>query len=45
VIDIIRTVRDAHPMDVLRTAVSALAAFDPEVGDLSPRRPRAKAYA
>ena len=35
VIDIIRTVRDAHPMDVLRTAVSALAAFDPEVGDLS----------
>ena len=35
VLDIIRTVRDAHPMDVLRTAVSALAAFDPEVGDLS----------
>ena len=35
VMDVIRTVRDAHPMDVLRTAVSALAAFDPEVGDLS----------
>ena len=31
ILDIIRTVRDAHPMDVLRTAVSALAAFDPEV--------------
>ena len=26
----------AHPMDVLRTAVSALAAFDPDVGDLRP---------
>ena len=35
-IDIIRAVRDAHPMDVLRTAVSALAAFDPEVADNSP---------
>ena len=33
ILDIIRTVRAAHPMDVLRTAVSALAAFDPEVGD------------
>ncbi|HXZ52374.1 MAG TPA: citrate/2-methylcitrate synthase [Burkholderiales bacterium] len=33
--DVIRTVRGAHPMDVLRTAVSALAAFDPEVGDNS----------
>jgi citrate synthase len=33
--DIIRTVKDAHPMDVLRTAVSALAAFDPEAGDIS----------
>ena len=27
--DIVRSVRKAHPMDVLRTAVSALAAFDP----------------
>ena len=34
--DIIRTVRSAHPMDVLRTAVSALAAFDDETADCSP---------
>ncbi len=33
--DVIRAVRDAHPMDVLRTAVSALAACDPETGDNS----------
>jgi citrate synthase len=33
--DIIRTLKAAHPMDVLRTAVSALAAFDPEVADNS----------
>lgn len=33
VIDIIRTIRHAHPMDVLRTAVSALSAFDPDAGD------------
>ena len=33
--DIIRTIADAHPMDVLRTAVSALAAYDPEVEDCS----------
>lgn len=32
---IIQSLRDAHPMDVLRTAVSALAGFDPEVGDNS----------
>jgi citrate synthase len=31
--DVIRAVRHAHPMDVLRTAASALAAFDPEVDD------------
>lgn len=36
VLDVIRAVADAHPMDVLRTAVSALAAFDPDVGDNSP---------
>ena len=36
VYDIIRAVRGAHPMDVLRTAVSALAAFDPDVADNSP---------
>jgi citrate synthase len=35
VIDIISATRDAHPMDVLRTAVSALAAYDPEVADNS----------
>ena len=33
--DIIRAVKDAHPMDVLRTAVSALAAHDPDTGDNS----------
>src|SRR5579859_5090531 len=36
VYDVIRTVKGAHPMDVLRTAVSALAAFDPEVADNCP---------
>ena len=36
ILDIIRTVRSAHPMDVLRTAVSALAAFDPDAADNSP---------
>jgi citrate synthase len=35
VYDIIGAVRQAHPMDVLRTALSALAAFDPEVADNS----------
>jgi citrate synthase len=35
IFDIIRTIKDAHPMDVLRTAVSALAAFDPDVVDNS----------
>lgn len=30
VVEIIRLTQKAHPMDVLRTAVSALAAFDPE---------------
>ena len=33
---VIRYVQGAHPMDVLRTAVSALAAFDPDVDDNSP---------
>jgi citrate synthase len=33
--DVVRLVKSAHPMDVLRTAVSALAAFDPEVADNS----------
>ena len=35
VLDIIRAIKDAHPMDVLRTAVSALAAFDLETADNS----------
>lgn len=35
VIDIIRAIKTAHPMDVLRTAVSALSAFDPETADNS----------
>ncbi len=34
--ELIRIVKGAHPMDVLRTAVSALAAFDPDVADNSP---------
>lgn len=33
---LIELVKAAHPMDVLRTAVSALAAYDPEVADNSP---------
>ena len=33
VLDIIRAIKHAHPMDVLRTAVSALAGFDPETAD------------
>ena len=36
VVEIVRAVRSAHPMDVLRTGVSALAAFDPETADKSP---------
>ncbi|MDJ0824042.1 MAG: citrate/2-methylcitrate synthase [Rhodobacter sp.] len=35
VFDIIRQVRDGHPMDVLRTCVSALAALEPESRDAS----------
>lgn len=33
VLEIIDRVKSAHPMDVLRTATSALSAFDPETGD------------
>jgi citrate synthase len=36
VYDVIRAVKGAHPMDVLRTGVSALSAFDPETADKSP---------
>jgi citrate synthase len=35
VIEVIRLVQKAHPMDVLRTAVSALSAFDPDTTDNS----------
>jgi citrate synthase len=35
VIQVIRLVQNTHPMDVLRTAVSALAASDPDVNDNS----------
>ncbi|HEY5638148.1 MAG TPA: citrate/2-methylcitrate synthase [Burkholderiales bacterium] len=36
VLEVIRAIKTAHPMDVLRTAVSALAASDPDVADNSP---------
>jgi citrate synthase len=36
ILEIIKVIKEAHPMDVLRTAVSALAAFEPEVQDNSP---------
>jgi citrate synthase len=42
VLDIIETVKAAHPMDVLRTAVSALAAFDPDADDDAPEAVRRK---
>ncbi|MFQ5624808.1 MAG: citrate/2-methylcitrate synthase [Paracoccaceae bacterium] len=35
VFDIIGKIRDGHPMDVLRTAVSALAALDPRSAEVS----------
>lgn len=35
ILDVIGLVKHAHPMDVLRTAVSALAGFDPETADTS----------
>ncbi|MCA0432402.1 MAG: citrate (Si)-synthase [Proteobacteria bacterium] len=42
IVEIIRTIAQAHPMDVLRTAVSALAAFDPQADDNSIEATRAK---
>ncbi|MGH9671915.1 MAG: citrate/2-methylcitrate synthase [Bryobacteraceae bacterium] len=33
---LIETIKGSHPMDVLRTCVSALSAFDPETADKSP---------
>ena len=35
IIQIIKLIKDAHPMDVLRTSISAMAAFDPDVNDNS----------
>ena len=35
VIQVLRLVKNSHPMDALRTGVSALSAFDPEVTDNS----------
>ena len=35
IFDVIDLVKDSHPMDVLRTAVSALASFDPDREDNS----------
>ena len=35
VFDIIRAIKSAHPMDVLRTAASALSAFDPDTANNS----------
>jgi len=40
--EMIRLLAPAHPMDVLRTTVSALAAFDPDVADSSPAATRRK---
>lgn len=36
VIEVIRQVQRSHPMDVLRTAMSALSSVDPDVNDMSP---------
>ena len=36
ILELIRLVKASHPMEVLRTAVSALGAFDADVGDDSP---------
>ena len=35
VVKVVGLVKNSHPMDVLRTGMSALSAFDPEVGDNS----------
>ena len=35
VVKVVDLVKNSHPMDVLRTGMSALSAFDPEVGDNS----------
>ncbi len=35
ILDIVRSIKTGHPMDVLRTAVSALSALDPDAADNS----------
>ncbi len=35
IVDVIRGVKSAHPMDVLRTGISALSAFDPDTEEVS----------
>jgi len=35
ILDVIKLTRNAHPMDVLRTAISSLSAFDPDTEDNS----------
>lgn len=42
VYEVIRLVASAHPMDVLRTAVSALSTFDAQTGDKSAAATRSK---
>ena len=37
VFQVIHLTKDSHPMDVLRTAVSAMSATDPDVLDISPQ--------
>ena len=44
ILDIIRLTRNSHPMDVLRTAVSALSAYDPDTEDNSTRGHPAQGY-
>jgi citrate synthase len=42
VTELVATLRDAHPMEVLRTALSALGALDPEAADAAPAALRRK---
>ena len=35
IVDVIKLTRNSHPMDVLRTAISALSAYDPDTEDNS----------
>ena len=36
ILDVVRVTKDSHPMDMLRTAVSALSTFDDDLSDRSP---------